>query len=100
MIFLIPIILTLITMYKFTGLDAIIEHKTFEAPSEIKSATEHLTSKVPFRESLERQPQSKPGNLNHTLSVEGTLSKDPFKEFLDKQKQTSIDQVVSPFGKN
>jgi hypothetical protein len=27
-------------------------------------------------------------------------SKDPFKEFLDKQKQTSKDQVVSPFGKN
>ena len=26
--------------------------------------------------------------------------KDPFKEFLDKQKQTSKDQVVSPFGKN
>jgi len=26
--------------------------------------------------------------------------KDPFKEFIDKQKQTSKDQVVSPFGKN
>jgi hypothetical protein len=25
---------------------------------------------------------------------------DPFKEFLEKQKQTTIDQVVSPFGRN
>ena len=27
-------------------------------------------------------------------------SKDPFKDFLEKQKQTSKDQVISPFGKN
>ena len=56
----------------------------------------------PFKKFLEE----KSSNKNSSAKAENTQpspvqpGKDPFKEFLDKQKQTSKDQVVSPFGKN
>jgi len=60
------------------------------------------TVEDPFKKFLDEKPNNlsslvKPENAKATPTQAG---KDPFKEFLDKQKQTSKDQVVSPFGKN
>ena len=56
----------------------------------------------PFKKFLDE----KAGNAKLAAKSDSTQSlpvqpgKDPFKDFLEKQKQTSKDQIVSPFGKN
>jgi hypothetical protein len=60
------------------------------------------TGQDPFKKFLDEKPNNpsslvKPENAKVLPTQAG---KDPFKEFLEKQKQTSKDQVVSPFGKN
>jgi type III secretory pathway component EscR len=70
-----------------------------EPTTEVQPAS---TGQDPFKKFLDE----KSNNPNSSVKSENAQSipvqpgKDPFKEFLEKQKQTSKDQVVSPFGKN
>ena len=60
------------------------------------------TGQDPFKKFLDE----KSNNLSSTVKSENIQispmqpGQDPFKEFLEKQKQTTKDQVVSPFGRN
>jgi hypothetical protein len=70
-----------------------------EPPAEVQSTS---NGQDPFKKFLDEKPINpsssvKPEN-SKTIPIQA--GKDPFKEFLDKKKQTSKDQVVSPFGKN
>lgn len=72
-----------------------------EPPAEVQHAPA-TTGQDPFKKFL----AEKAGNAKLAAKSDSTQSlpvqpgKDPFKEFLEKQKQTSKDQIVSPFGKN
>ena len=77
------------------------------APTETRSepkAEVQTTPTVedPFKKFLDQKDgNSNSGRKSDNVQVLPVQSgKDPFKDFLDKQKQTSKDQVVSPFGKN
>ena len=60
------------------------------------------TGQDPFKKFLDE----KSNNLSSSVKSEHLQAspmqpgQDPFKEFLEKQKQTTKDQVVSPFGRN
>jgi hypothetical protein len=56
----------------------------------------------PFKKFLDQKSinQNSSVKSDNGQAIPVQTGKDPFKEFLDKQKQTSKDQVVSPFGKN
>jgi hypothetical protein len=60
------------------------------------------TVEDPFKKFLDQKAGSSNTvtKLNNAQGEPVQPGKDPFKEFLEKQKQTSKDQVVSPFGKN
>ena len=56
----------------------------------------------PFKKFLDGKSSTlnSPVKSEHIQTLPMQPNKDPFKEFLEKQKQTTIDQVVSPFGRN
>ncbi len=74
-----------------------------EIRSEPKAEVQTIpTVEDPFKKFLDQKAGSS-NTVTKSDKAQGEPlqpGKDPFKEFLEKQKQTSKDQVVSPFGKN
>ena len=77
------------------------------APTEIRSQTTTEaqpapTGQDPFKKFLDEKSNNPSSSVkpDNAKAIPTQAGKDPFKEFLEKQKQTTIDQVVSPFGRN
>ena len=70
-----------------------------EPTTEVQPTT---TGQDPFKKFLDGKSNNLTSSVkpDNTKAIPTQAGKDPFKEFLEKQKQTTIDQVVSPFGRN